>query len=128
MIKNVLIADDAGFVRELLINACEQLGYQVIGEAADGLQAIEMAKNLKPDIIFMDLVMPKINGLEATVKILEILPEVFIIGCSSLDDEFTLKQVNDKGCRAFLRKPFNLNQIKIIFDQMQMIKKEIKHA
>jgi two-component system chemotaxis response regulator CheY len=124
----VLIADDAGFVRELLINACYELGYKVVGEARDGQETIDLAMALKPDVILMDLVMPKLNGLEATEKILERYPDISIIACSSLDDELTLKQATDKGCLAFLRKPFNKSSIKTVFQQLEFSKRGQKYA
>lgn len=128
MATRVLIADDAGFVREILMNACDELGYLVVGEARDGEEAVARALALKPDIIIMDLVMPKFNGLEATQRILEQLPETMVIACSSLDDETTLNQASEYGCRAFLRKPFNKSSIKNIFEQIEFAKKGQKHA
>lgn len=124
----MLIADDVGFVRELLTQACEALGFIVVGEAVDGAEAIQMAQDLKPDIILMDLVMPKYNGLEATIKILEKNPEIAIVACSSMDDEITLQQAVEKGCRAFLRKPFTKQSISIVFQQIESQKRGVKHA
>jgi two-component system chemotaxis response regulator CheY len=124
----VLIADDAGFVRELLTAACEALGYIVVGEAVDGDEVIQMALSLKPDIIVMDLVMPKYNGLEATERILEKLPEIDVIACSSLDDETTLNQALKKGCKAFLRKPFSKQSILSVFQQIDTQRRGMKNA
>lgn len=128
MSTKVLIADDAGFVRELLINACAELGYDVVGEARDGQEAIDKALSLRPDIIVMDLVMPKFNGLEATAKIIEKFPDINIIACSSLDDETTLNQAMNYGCRAFLRKPFNKSSVRSVFQQIEFAKRSQKHA
>lgn len=124
----ILVADDAGFVRELLIQACESLGYQIVGEAANGQEAIEMAFKHKPDVILMDLVMPHFNGLEATEKILEVLPNTDIVACSSMDDEVTLEQSMQKGCKAFLRKPFTKQSISGVFQQIASQRKGMKHA
>lgn len=128
MSNRVLIADDAGFVRDLLIQACESLGMVVVGEAKTGEEAIKMALTLKPDIIVMDLVLPKYNGLEATEQILNQIPGIDIIACSSMDDETTLQQAQAKGCRAFLRKPFNRQSIQSVFRQIQDQRKGVKHA
>lgn len=124
----VLIADDVGFVRELLTQACESLGFIVVGEAVDGAEVIQMAKELKPDIVLMDLVMPKYNGVEATSKILETNPEISIVACSSMDDEITLQQAVEKGCKAFLRKPFTKQSILSVFQQIETQKRGAKHA
>ena len=128
MSLRILIADDAGFVRELLTQACESLGYVVVGEAAHGEQTIEMAEMYKPDVILMDLVMPRYNGLEAARKILETRPETAIVACSSMDDEVTLQQAQEAGCKAFLRKPFTRQSLKQVFMQIESLKKGSKHA
>jgi YesN/AraC family two-component response regulator len=128
MSLRVLIADDAGFVRELLTQACEALGYRVVGEATNGEEAISMALRLKPDLILMDLVMPHFNGLEATEKILERLPDTDIIACSSMADDVTLKAALEKGCRAFLKKPFSKQSVSSVFRQLGDLRKGVKHA
>ncbi|MEZ0392513.1 MAG: response regulator [Pseudobdellovibrionaceae bacterium] len=128
MAVRILIADDAGFVRELLTQACEALGFVVVGEARNGEEAIQMALQRKPDIILMDLVMPKYNGLEATEQILAQLPNIDIIACSSMDDEITLQQALNKGCRAFLRKPFTKQSILSVFRQIKDQRKGMKNA
>lgn len=124
----VLVADDVGFVRDLLIQSCEALGFIVVGEATNGEEAISMARIHKPDIILMDLVMPHFNGLEATEKILEELPNTDIIACSSMDDEVTLNRALQKGCKAFLRKPFNQQSLSSVFQQIENQRKGMKHA
>jgi two-component system chemotaxis response regulator CheY len=128
MSYRVLIVDDAGFVRELLSQACEALGYVVIGEASNGQQAIDLTFQMKPDIVIMDLVMPQFNGIEATERILDIMPDIDIIACSSLDDEETLLLAMKKGCRAFLRKPFTRQSLTSVFKQIESQKRGIKHA
>lgn len=124
----VLIADDAGFVRELLKQACEALGFLVVAEAKSGEEAIQLALKHKPDVIVMDLVMPHYNGLEAAEQILLKLPNVEIIACSSMDDEATLREAQEKGCRAFLRKPFNKQSILSVFRQIEDQRRGMKHA
>lgn len=124
----ILIADDAGFVRELLTQACEAMGYVVVAEASDGSRAVELAEMYRPDVILMDLVMPHSNGIEATKRILEILPETDIIACSSMDDEATLQQALDNGCKAFLRKPFTKQSILSVFRHIESQRRGLKHA
>lgn len=124
----ILIADDAGFVRELLTQACEALGFTVVAEAANGSEAVELALKHKPDVILMDLVMPHYNGLEATEMILGHLPNTDIIACSSMVDETTMQQAQAKGCRAFLRKPFTRQSLLSVFRQISEQRKGMKHA
>ncbi len=128
MALRVLIADDAGFVRELLTQACNALGVVVVGEAVHGDHVVEMAEMFRPDVVIMDLVMPRMNGLEATQRIHEILPDVTVVACSSMDDDITLKQAEAAGCKAFLRKPFTRQSLKVIFQQIETQRKESKHA
>lgn len=128
MATRVLIADDVGFIRELLIQVCEAMGFLVIGEAIDGEEAIRLALELKPDIVLMDLVMPKFNGLEATQRILEKLPDICIIACSSIDDKVTLSRVQEMGCKAFLRKPFSKQSLMSVFQQIELQKGVLKNA
>ena len=123
-----MIADDAGFVRDLLREACLSLGFQVVGEARDGREVVDMASRLRPDVIVMDLVMPYWNGLEATEKVVEIRPGTHIIACSSMDDELTIKQAADKGCQAFLRKPFSKQSIQSVFQQIEIQRRGVEHA
>ncbi len=128
MATRVLIADDAGFIREILTQACEALGVIVVGEAVHGEQVVDLAETYRPDVIIMDLVMPRMNGLEATQRILEMMPETIIIACSSMADETTLKQALDMGCKAFLRKPFTRASLKQVFQQIESQRKGSKHA
>lgn len=108
MKKNrVLIVDDAGFIREILTRICESAGYYVVGEAVDGETAFSQALRLKPDIILMDIVMPRKNGIEATKEILKKNPEITIIACSTIDDELMKEQVIEAGCVAYVNKPFS---------------------
>lgn len=80
----IIIVDDAAFMRLNLKQIMEGLGHEVIAEAENGKEAIEKYKNKKPDIIFMDITMPEMDGIEAVEKIKEIDPEAKIIMCSAM--------------------------------------------
>ncbi len=108
---NILIVDDAAFIREALIQICREAGHLVIGEAADGVEAVAKALSLKPDLIIMDMVMPHKNGVEATIEILEKLPRMKIIACSTVDQEFLKKNALQAGCLSFISKPFKKKDI-----------------
>ena len=124
----ILIADDAGFVRELLAQACESMGHVVIGEAVNGNEVVKLAQEMRPDLIIMDLVMPQLNGIQATEKILELMPDIEIIACSSMDDEATLLLAMNKGCKAFLRKPFTKQSLTSVLKQIESQRRGLKHA
>jgi two-component system, chemotaxis family, chemotaxis protein CheY len=102
----VLIADDAGFICEMLTNIVEEAGHQVVGIASNGAEAIEMASKIQPDLILMDLVLPDQNGLEAATEIYKTQPHVKIIACSSLDGPWIEEKVRQAGLQYFVKKPF----------------------
>src|SRR6267378_5445741 len=77
--KRILLVDDSDAVRQIIRTSLERSGYVVCGEAADGVEAITKARELKPDLIVMDLVMPGISGIEATSVIRSTMPKVLII-------------------------------------------------
>jgi DNA-binding NarL/FixJ family response regulator len=80
MSKNILIVDDSDITRKIIRLFLEiQIGFEVCGEAVDGLDAIEKAKKLKPDLILLDLAMPRMNGIEAASVIKGMMPPVSIV-------------------------------------------------
>lgn len=107
----ILIVDDATFIREILLDLLSKSGWVVVGQAEDGEQAVEMAGSLNPDLIFMDLVLPKKNGIEASREILSKHPEIKIIACSTLDQEDFLLKALEVGCCSYLTKPFSSEQV-----------------
>lgn len=111
MTLNILVVDDAAFIREALIQICQMGGHIVVGEAANGQEAIEKATKLKPDVVLMDLVMPVKNGIEASREILEIWPQTKILACSSVDQEFLIAKSEQVGCVGFIAKPFKKQEI-----------------
>jgi two-component system chemotaxis response regulator CheY len=106
-----VIADDAPFLRELIRNILSAEGGICVGEAANGDEAIRLVQETLPDLIFLDMVMPLRNGLEAARAIKELHPEVKIIGCSTLDTPDLIKQAMDAGFDSYLIKPFTREQI-----------------
>jgi two-component system, chemotaxis family, chemotaxis protein CheY len=112
---NVLIVDDAPFIRDILRHIIKKAGHHVVGEAEDGAQAVEKALSLKPDLVIMDIVMPLKTGVQATREILEKLPETKVIACSTLDQDNMLMKAMEAGAVEYIKKPFNApDVIKII--------------
>jgi len=107
----ILIVDDAGFIRDMLVRIFLEAGLDVIGEAATGLQAIALTEELNPDIIFMDLVLPDMNGLEATAEIIKKHPQKKIIACTSLYEAWVEAKAMELGCCYFIKKPFYKDEI-----------------
>ena len=87
MAKTVLIVDDIAFVRKTLSDILTQAHYQVIGEAADGSEAVSLYLQLKPDVVTMDVVMPLMSGIEATRRILKIDKAASIVIVSAMGQE-----------------------------------------
>lgn len=102
----VLIADDAPFIQEIMEQMVLKAGFVHVGTARDGEEVCRMALQVKPDVILMDIVMPKKNGVEATKLILEKLPLTKIIAVTTQDDDFVMTRALEAGCCDFLAKPF----------------------
>ena len=102
----VLIVDDAVFIRLTLKTMLERNGYQVVGEAANGLEAIAKYSELKPDLVTMDITMPQMDGITALKAIKKIDPNAKVIMLSALGQESALKEAILSGASQFIVKPF----------------------
>lgn len=119
MAIQILIVDDRAVVRDELRNVFSLSGLiSVIGEAADGLEAIQQAKALRPDIVLMDLEMPGLDGFEATrqIKVLHLAPAVVVF--SVYDDAANQQKARDAGADAFVVKGTDLNKMLDLFHQI----------
>ncbi len=104
--KKVLIVDDAAFMRMLLKDIISKAGFEVVGEAANGKEAVEKYKELKPDIVTMDITMPEMNGIEAVKEIKKIDPDAKIIMVSAMGQQAMVIEAIQAGARDFIVKPF----------------------
>lgn len=104
--KKILIVDNITLVRFLLRNMLEKHNYEIIGEAATGLEAVEKYMELKPDLVIMDIVMPIMDGIYATSKILERDADAKIIMCSNMSQASIVIEAIKSGACGFLSKPF----------------------
>jgi DNA-binding NarL/FixJ family response regulator len=107
----VLVADDHQLLRQALRRALEDNGLTVVGEAADGEQAVRMAEALRPDIVVMDVTMPVMGGIEATSIVHEHLPNIRIVVLTMHDEHSLIVQAVDAGASAFLNKDCSLQQV-----------------
>jgi YesN/AraC family two-component response regulator len=128
MSRSVLIVDDAGFIRELLRRVCEAEGLHVVDEAEDGIQAIEKIKIYEPDIVFLDLVLPRAQGLEVMREFVDTSYQPHFIICTSLDDADAKRRAQALGCRYYLSKPFQHQQIAEIIDQLKNQARRTHHG
>ncbi|MDR2822911.1 MAG: response regulator [Acholeplasmatales bacterium] len=105
--KTVLIVDDGSFMRMIIRRMFERnSNYKIIGEAIDGEEAVELFKSLKPDIVTMDINMPRKNGLDALAEIMAIEKSAKVIMITSLGMEANVKKAIELGASGFVVKPF----------------------
>lgn len=104
--KKILIVDDAVFMRVSLKTMLEKNGFEVIGEAVNGLEAIEKYSSLKPDIVTMDITMPEMSGLEAVKAIKKIDSNARILMVSAMGQESLVREAIINGAKGFIVKPF----------------------
>lgn len=106
MRKKVLIADDTALMRKMMRESLPSEEYQVVGEAVSGDLAIEMYKETKPDVMLLDINMPKMNGIDALTEIMKIDPDAKVIMCSDQKYESMIMMALKKGAKDFVIKPF----------------------
>ena len=117
--KTVLIVDDCNCVRELMELLVGSLEFKVIGEAENGKVAVEKYKELKPDLVFMDIMMSEMNGIEALRQIMEFDSEAKVIITSSLADQrFIAEEAAALGAKGFLVKPVELKNVKEVVNKV----------
>ncbi|SRR6056297_683649 len=107
MAKGVLIVDDAVFMRMMIKDILEKNGYTVAGEAENGIKAIEAYKELRPEIVTMDITMPEMNGIEALKGIKTINPNAKVVMCSAMGQHSMVIEAIKSGAEDFIVKPFN---------------------
>lgn len=106
-----LVVDDAIFMRTVLRKMLTEASFDVVGEAGNGMQAIELAGELKPDIITLDITMPEMDGIEAIEGILKVSPETKIIMCSAMGQQSKVVEAIKKGAKDFIVKPFEKTRV-----------------
>ena len=106
MPRRVLIVDDALFMRNTLRDIFAGAGFSVAGEADDGVQAVNLFRDLKPDLVTMDIVMPYKSGIDATREIVQLDPNAVVIMCSALGQESLVMEAIEAGATDFIVKPF----------------------
>ena len=107
MAKTVLIVDDVAFVRKTLREIFTEARYEVVGEAADGREAIALYGKLRPNLVTMDIVMPQMSGLEATKQILKLDSEAKIVIISAMGQENLVMEAVNVGAKDYILKPFS---------------------
>ena len=102
----VLICDDTAFMRSVISKVVTEAGFEVVGTAASGEQAVQQFEELKPDLVTMDVVMPDMGGIDAVRKIKELDPEARILMCSAIGQQLLMEEATKAGAGDYIVKPF----------------------
>lgn len=111
MAQRILIVDDAAFMRMMIKDILVKNGYEVVGEAADGFQAVEKYKELKPDLVTLDITMPEKDGISALKDIRSFDPEAKVIMCSAMGQQAMVIDAIQAGAKDFIVKPFQADRV-----------------
>ena len=107
----VLIVDDAAFMRMMIKDILTKNGFDVVGEASNGIKAVELYKLEKPDVVTMDITMPEMDGIEATKAIKQINPDAKIIMCSAMGQQTMVMDAIKAGATDFIVKPLKSERV-----------------
>ncbi|WP_226034937.1 response regulator [Aquibacillus saliphilus] len=109
--NKILIVDDAAFMRMMIKDILTKNGYEVVGEAQDGAQAVEKYKELSPDLVTMDITMPEMDGITALKEIKKMTPDAKIIMCSAMGQQAMVIDAIQAGAKDFIVKPFQSERV-----------------
>jgi two-component system chemotaxis response regulator CheY len=107
----VLVVDDAAFMRKMVSDALTKGGHEIVGEAGNGNEAIERYRDLKPDLMTLDITMPEKDGIAALKDIMELDPQAKVVMCSALGQESKVLESIKLGAKDFVVKPFKPDRV-----------------
>ncbi|GAB3578524.1 response regulator [Hymenobacter daeguensis] len=111
MNKRILIVDDSFYMRTMLKNMLTDAGYEVVGEAANGAQAVEMATSTSPDLITLDVILPDNTGLDVLKSLRQVQPSAKVVMCSAVGQEVIVNEAIENGALAYIVKPFSEEKV-----------------
>lgn len=111
MSANVLIVDDAAFMRMMVKDILTKNGFNVVGEAENGAVAVDKYSELNPDLVIMDITMPEMDGLQAVREIRKRAPQARIIMCSAMGQQAMVIDAIQSGAKDFIVKPFQADRV-----------------
>jgi len=109
--KRILVVDDAAFMRMMLSDHLTKAGFEVVGHAENGAVAIVKYRELKPDMVTMDITMPEMDGIQAVKEIKKIDPSARIVMCSAMGQQQMVMEAIQAGARDFIVKPFDVTRV-----------------
>ena len=107
----IMGVDDAAFLRAMLKDILVKAGHEVVSEAANGLEAVDKYRSLRPDLVTMDITMPVMEGVEAVKEIRKIDPSANIVMCSAMGQKNLIIEAIQSGAKDFIVKPFQSNRV-----------------
>ncbi|MCI7043091.1 MAG: response regulator [Lachnospiraceae bacterium] len=111
MAKNILVVDDAAFMRMMIKDILTKNGYNVAGEAENGAKALEKYNEVKPDLVLMDITMPEVDGIQALKNIKAADPNAKVIMCSAMGQQAMVIESIQAGAKDFIVKPFQPDRV-----------------
>ncbi|MCI5953855.1 MAG: response regulator [Lachnospiraceae bacterium] len=111
MAKNILVCDDAAFMRMMIKDILSKNGYNVAGEAENGLKAVEKYKEVSPDLVLMDITMPEMDGIQALREIKKVDAGAKVIMCSAMGQQAMVIESIQAGAKDFIVKPFQAERV-----------------
>lgn len=114
----ILICDDSILARKNLISILNALGFTNITEVSNGQAAVDTCKELSPDVVFLDIIMPVLDGITATKEIKANNPDIKIIICSSVGTQTHLREAIKSGAKDFIQKPVESSMVKQVLDHI----------
>ncbi len=111
MSHTVLVCDDAIFMRTMISDILSQAGFEIVGEAESGVQAVETNRQLKPDLDTMDIVMPDMGGIDAVREICRGDPDAKVLMCSAMGQQALVVEAIQAGAKDFVVKPFQPSRV-----------------
>ena len=120
--NNILIVDDAAFMRMMVKDILTKGGYNVVGEAENGVVAVQKYAELKPDLVTLDITMPEMDGIQALKKIKEADANATVIMCSAMGQQAMVIESIQSGAKDFIVKPFQADRV------LEAVKKAIRSS
>jgi DNA-binding NarL/FixJ family response regulator len=116
-LPRLLVVDDHDMLREALVELLHQAGFEIVGEAADGADAVALAKQLEPDVVLMDLRMPVLGGLDASRLIKDACPHIQVVLLTAFESPALQQQAEEAGCFAYLVKGGPPGTLRLVLHQ-----------
>ncbi|MFE3572887.1 response regulator [Lysinibacillus sp. NPDC059133] len=117
-VPTVLVVDDTLFMRVAISNMFTEWGYEVVGKAVNGKEAVAMYRELQPDLVTMDVTMPVMTGIAAVKEIIPEFPDAKIIMITALGQQKLIVEAIESGAKDFMTKPFEPERLKAVVDQL----------